>query len=146
MGDKYGVAKGYKEKEPFPLLLGFKFSHQPHSNPSYQTYHYYSITTSTKTYLILLPFYHTAHTNNNHYPPKKKKQQPANMGAVVSCFQAIGDCIMTVISAIAGVIMSIINGCVAVLAAIVRFLTCTFCPPSPSTPTIDPTPFLFPPN
>lgn len=55
------------------------------------------------------------------------------MGAVVSCFQAIGDCIMTVISAIAGVIMSIINGCVAVLAAIVRFLTCTFFPPSPST-------------
>ncbi|ROV94161.1 hypothetical protein VSDG_05673 [Cytospora chrysosperma] len=45
------------------------------------------------------------------------------MGAVMSCFQGIGDCIMTVINAIAGVIMSIINGIVAVLSAIVRFLT-----------------------
>lgn len=46
------------------------------------------------------------------------------MGAVMSCIQGIGDCIMTVINAIASVIMSIINGVVAVLAAIVRFLTC----------------------
>ncbi|KUI57598.1 hypothetical protein VP1G_10939 [Cytospora mali] len=45
------------------------------------------------------------------------------MGAVLSCFQGIGDCIMTCINAVAGVIMSIINGIVAVLAAIVRFLT-----------------------
>lgn len=48
------------------------------------------------------------------------------MGAVVSCFQAIGACIMTVINAIAGVIMAIINGVVAVLKAIVSFLTCKF--------------------
>lgn len=52
------------------------------------------------------------------------------MGAVVSCFQGIGDCIMTVINAIAGVIMSIINGVVAVLRAIVRFLTCKSTSPS----------------
>ncbi|ROW13830.1 hypothetical protein VPNG_03601 [Cytospora leucostoma] len=44
------------------------------------------------------------------------------MGAVMSCIQGIGDCIMTVINAIASVIMSIINGIVAVLAAIVRRL------------------------
>ncbi|KAJ4386263.1 hypothetical protein N0V93_009156 [Gnomoniopsis smithogilvyi] len=49
------------------------------------------------------------------------------MGAVVSCFQAIGACIMTVINAIAGVLMAIINGIVAVLKAIVSFLTCGFC-------------------
>ncbi|CAN8100160.1 unnamed protein product [Discula destructiva] len=49
------------------------------------------------------------------------------MGAVVSCFQAIGACIMTVINAIAGVIMAIVNGIVSVLAAIVNFLTCGFC-------------------
>lgn len=48
------------------------------------------------------------------------------MGAVVSCFHAIGDCIMTVINAIAGVIMAIVNGVVAVLKAIVSFLTCKF--------------------
>lgn len=48
------------------------------------------------------------------------------MGAVVSCFQAIGACIMTVINAIAGVIMAIINGIVAVLKAIVSFLTCKY--------------------
>lgn len=51
------------------------------------------------------------------------------MGAVMSCIQGIGDCIMTVIRAIAGVIMSIVNGVVAVLSAIVRFLTCEY-PPS----------------
>lgn len=61
------------------------------------------------------------------------------MGAVMSCIQGIGDCIMTVINAIASVIMSIINGVVAVLAAIVRFLTCKsplscyhYPPPSPT--------------
>lgn len=52
------------------------------------------------------------------------------MGAVMSCIQGIGDCIMTVIRAIAGVIMSIVNGIVAVLSAIVRFLTCEY-PPIP---------------
>lgn len=55
------------------------------------------------------------------------------MGAVMSCFQGIGDCIMTVINAIAGVIMSIINGIVSVLAAIVRFLTCKFYHTPPTT-------------
>lgn len=54
------------------------------------------------------------------------------MGAVMSCIQGIGDCIMTVIRAIAGVIMSIVNGVVAVLSAIVRFLTCEY-PPSQKT-------------
>lgn len=57
------------------------------------------------------------------------------MGAVMSCFQGIGDCIMTVINAIAGVIMSIINGIVAVLSAIVRFLTCGYCGRSRGTRT-----------
>lgn len=52
------------------------------------------------------------------------------MGAVVSCFHAIGDCIMTVINAIAGVIMAIVNGIVAVLKAIVSFLTCKFTTPA----------------
>ncbi|KAG8167665.1 hypothetical protein KVR01_003354 [Diaporthe batatas] len=57
----------------------------------------------------------------------KTERNTVNMGAVMSCIQGIGDCIMTVIRAIAGVIMSIVNGVVAVLSAIVRFLTCGYC-------------------
>ncbi|KAJ4411706.1 hypothetical protein N0V82_008942 [Gnomoniopsis sp. IMI 355080] len=49
------------------------------------------------------------------------------MGAVVSCFQAIGACIMTVINAIVGVIMAIVHGIADVLKAIVGFLTCGYC-------------------
>lgn len=60
----------------------------------------------------------------HHQLPTNPQHNTANMGAVMSCIQGIGDCIMTVIRAIAGVIMSIVNGVVAVLSAIVRFLTC----------------------
>lgn len=50
------------------------------------------------------------------------------MGAVVSCLQGIGACIMRVIEVIAGVITSIVYGVVDILKAIVAFLTCKLRP------------------
>lgn len=95
-----------------------------------------SSTTNQIQELNKLPshFYSTGTTINPSFTHLHKTKSPssnhntANMGAVVSCFQAIGACIMTVINAIAGVIMAIVNGIVAVLAAIVSFLTCKFYP------------------
>lgn len=48
------------------------------------------------------------------------------MGIVVSCLQAIGAFIMTIINTIGRVIMAIISGVISILDAIVSFLTCKF--------------------
>ncbi|EEP78723.1 predicted protein [Uncinocarpus reesii 1704] len=46
------------------------------------------------------------------------------MGAIVSVFHAIGDCLMAIVSGIASVLTAIVGGVVTVLGAIISFLTC----------------------
>ncbi|WEW61478.1 hypothetical protein PRK78_006968 [Emydomyces testavorans] len=46
------------------------------------------------------------------------------MGAIVSMFHAIGDCLMAIVHGIASVLSAIVGGIVAVLDAIISCLTC----------------------
>lgn len=115
-------------------------NHKKEASPSTLTFLLYAASTNKHTLLLetnsrnyyhqtAKPCFHGIQPNtsshiNSFYTVQRSHTPIANMGAVVSCFQAIGDCIMAVINAIAGVIMAIVNGVVAVLRAIVRFLTC----------------------
>ncbi|EAS27540.3 uncharacterized protein CIMG_10145 [Coccidioides immitis RS] len=46
------------------------------------------------------------------------------MGAIVSIFHAIGDCLMTIVQGIGSILTAIIGGVVSIFSAIISCLTC----------------------